>query len=106
MLAFLLIIGLFLFRYSLGKNTVLGVILPSKSLKFEYYYPRFRVLLLIKKGLFRFKNTKILCVFSKRRGFFCLYSQKPHRISACSKPFRNIVNQSFGLLPSKAGVGD
>ena len=50
MLAFLLIIGLFLFRYSLGKNAVLGVILPSKSLKFEYYYPRFRVFLLIKKG--------------------------------------------------------
>ena len=52
MLAFLLIIGLFLFRYSLGKNAVLGVILPSKSLKFEYYYPRFRVFLLIKKGYF------------------------------------------------------
>ena len=49
MLTFLLIIGLFLFRYSLGKNAVLGVILPSKSLKFEYSYPRFRVFLLIKK---------------------------------------------------------
>ena len=52
MLVFLLIIGLFLFRYSLGKNAVLGVILPSKSLKFEYSYPRFRVFLLIKKGCY------------------------------------------------------
>lgn len=70
MLAFLLIIGLFLFRYSLGENTVLGVILPSKSLKFEYSYPRFRVFLLIKKGCSAKKIRKSSAFFQSAEDFF------------------------------------